>query len=98
LIKSYSNIKILKNGLKHYKIRYDNKGKINAYTDSDFVSDPNDRKSTSWHNILMGKNHISWYSKKQTTIVTSTTEAECLSIIDYKLNIYFMNKWENKNY
>jgi len=74
-------IKILKylNGTKHYKIRYDGKGKINAHTDSDFAGDPNDRKSTSGHIILMGTNPISWYSKKQTTVATSTAEAEYLS-------------------
>jgi len=60
------NIQILAylNGTKHYKIRYDGKGKINVHTDSYFAGDPNDRKSISGHIILMGTNTISWYSKK----------------------------------
>ena len=64
------------NGIKHYKIGYSGKGKINVHIDSNFSGDLKDRKSTSGHIIVMGTNFISWYIKKQTTVGTPTTETE----------------------
>jgi len=62
-----------------YKITYDGQGNIVAYTDSDFAGDIKDRKSTSGHIILLGNNPISWMSKKQSIVATSTAEAEYIS-------------------
>jgi len=74
-------VNILKylNSNKNYKITYDGKGDIIAYTDSDFAGDINDRKSTSGNIVLMGRNPICWNSKKQTVVATSTAEAEYIS-------------------
>jgi len=74
-------INILKylNYTKHYKITYKGQGEIRAYTDSDFAGDPRDRKSTSGYIILMDKDPISWQSKKQTVVATSTAEAEYIA-------------------
>ena len=63
----------------YYKITYDGQGDIVAYTDSDFAGDIKDRKSTSGHIILLGNNPISWMSKKQSIVATSTDETEYIS-------------------
>ncbi|XP_038877260.1 secreted RxLR effector protein 161-like, partial [Benincasa hispida] len=47
-----------------------------AYTDSDYVGDLEDRKSTSGYVFLMSSGAVSWCSKKQPIVTLSTTEAE----------------------
>jgi len=73
-------MKILKylNETKEYKLKYDGKGEIIAYSDVDFAGYIKDRKSTSGI-ILMGNFPISWSSKKQTIVATSTAEVEYIS-------------------
>jgi hypothetical protein len=50
--------------------------KFFAYTDADFTSNPDDRKSMSGYVFLLAGGAISWNSKKQTTVALSSTEAE----------------------
>ncbi|GJT57385.1 hypothetical protein Tco_0992439 [Tanacetum coccineum] len=50
------------------------------YVDSDHAGDYVDRKSTSGVCTFMGCCLTSWFSKKQTTLTISTTEAEYVSI------------------
>jgi len=64
------------NSTKEYKLKLDGQGTLNAYTDSDFAGDIEDRKSTSGYLILIGESPICWGSKKQSIVATSTTEAE----------------------
>ncbi|KAH9734849.1 Integrase catalytic domain-containing protein [Citrus sinensis] len=47
-----------------------------GYTDSDFMSDKDSRKSTSGYVFTLGSGAISWRSVKQSCITDSTTEAE----------------------
>jgi hypothetical protein len=47
-----------------------------GYTDSDFMSDRDSRKSTSGYVFMMGGGAISWRSIKQSCIADSTMEAE----------------------
>jgi len=77
--KKVMNILKYLNGTKEYKLKYDGKGEIIAYSDADFAGDIKDRKSTSGYIILMGNSPISWSSKKQTIVATSTAEAEYIS-------------------
>ena len=67
------------NSTKHYKVTYNETGEFAAYTDSDLGGDINDRKSTSGFIIVKGNNPICWGSKKQTTVATSTMEAEYIA-------------------
>nr|GEW31329.1 copia protein [Tanacetum cinerariifolium] len=53
---------------------------IVVYTDSDHAGDYVDRKSTSGICTFMGCCLTSWFSKKQTALAISTTEAEYVSV------------------
>ena len=72
-------INILKyiNSTKEFKIEYNGKGELVAYTDSDFAGCLEDRNPGGI--ILMGTSPICWLSKKQTSVATSTAEAEYIN-------------------
>jgi hypothetical protein len=53
-----------------------NSNQIYGYTNSDFASSLDDRKSTSGHVFQLGTNLISWASKKQPIVSISSVEAE----------------------
>ena len=50
-----------------------------GYTDSDFAGCKIDRKSTSGSCQFLGRRLVSWYSKKQHSVSTSTAEAEYIA-------------------
>ena len=56
---------------------------INAYCDSDWAGDPDDRHSTCGYGEFVGPNLISWSAKKQPMVSKSSTEAEyrCLALV-----------------
>lgn len=49
---------------------------LRAYSDSDWGSDPDDRRSTSGSCIFLGPNLVSWSSKKQPLVARSSAKAE----------------------
>src|SRR5436190_13184621 len=53
-----------------------------AYTDSDWASDPTDRKSITGYMIKLANGTFSWRSHTQTTIALSSTEAEYMALSD----------------
>ncbi|GAA0159048.1 transmembrane signal receptor [Lithospermum erythrorhizon] len=52
------------------------KEELKAYTDSDYVGDYDDKKSTSGYVFVLNGGAILWGSKKQPIVTLSTTEAE----------------------
>lgn len=54
---------------------------VTAYSDSDWAGDINDRKSISGFVIKVNDNPVSWSSKKQKTVATSTAEAEYVALV-----------------
>ncbi|KAK6148043.1 hypothetical protein DH2020_018955 [Rehmannia glutinosa] len=52
---------------------------LKGYSDSDYVGCRVDRKSTSGTCQMLGNRLVSWFSKKQNSIATSTVEAEYIA-------------------
>lgn len=66
------------------QIRYgphmDSGNQVLGYSDAYFANDKNDRKSVSGMVFLLGGGSISWRSRKQKSVSTSTTEAEYIAL------------------
>ena len=60
----------------------DSELRVEGYTDSNFISDLDDRKSMSGYVFIYNGGIISWKSFKQPIIVDSTTETEYITTSD----------------
>ena len=63
---------------KDYGLKFSSEGemKLTGYTNADWAYDIDDRKSTGAYCIYLGRNLISWSSKKQSVVVRSSAESE----------------------
>ncbi|CAB4003970.1 Hypothetical predicted protein [Paramuricea clavata] len=53
---------------------------VEGYSDADWASDSDDRRSTSGNVFVMSGGAISWASKKQPTVALSTSESEYIAL------------------
>jgi hypothetical protein len=53
---------------------------LEVFTDADYANDQQDRKSVSGAVIKLNGDVVNWITKKQSTVATSTCEAECYAV------------------
>lgn len=65
-------------GTKNHGLKYLRGGnhELYAYTDSDYVGDRDDRKSTPDYEFVLSRVAVSWSSQKESIVSLSSTEAE----------------------
>lgn len=71
-------------GSRNYALVYNGntmKG-LEAYTDSDWAGDPDDRRSITGYFFNLANGIISWQSRAQKTIALSSTQAEYMALSD----------------
>lgn len=69
-------------GTLYHGLFYDsrNASTIECYTDADYANFPDTKRSISGNCVFLGKNLVSWRSKKQSTVSRSSAEVEYRSI------------------
>jgi len=70
-----------------------NSNKIVGYSDADWATDPDHRRSISGGIITHNGNVVSWFSKKQPIVAQSTMEAEYIAAATTTKNIKWFQKW-----
>ena len=69
---------------------------IQGYTDSDFMSDIDDRKSTSESLFICNGGSVSWKSFKQMVIADSTMEVEYIAASEAAKEVFWYKKFATK--
>jgi hypothetical protein len=64
-----------------------------GYTDSDFMSDQDSRRSTSGYAFTLGGGAVSWMSVKQKCVADSTTEAEYVAASEASKEAAWLRKF-----
>lgn len=67
-----------------------NNNNLHAFSDADWAGDPDDSVSTQAYIVYLGKNLISWPSKKQKGVARSLTEAEYRSVANTSAEVRWL--------
>lgn len=81
-------------GTQDYALTYDGASNesLVAYTDSDWASDPSNRRSQTGFFAMLANGIICWKSRAQKTVAHSSTEAEYMALSDCsKLCLWLIN-------
>lgn len=73
-------------------IKYGESSDLIGYSDSDFASDVDTRKSTTGYIFKMNGGPITWSSQKQKTVALSTTEAEFVAASESAKEILWLQQ------
>jgi hypothetical protein len=73
-------LRYLKNTIDHGLLYRPGSLHLQAFSDSDWASSPDDRRSTSGFGVYLGNYLVSWSAKKQAVVSRSSTEAEYRSL------------------
>lgn len=78
------------------KLKFSKDGNANivSYVDSDWASDADDRRSCTGHDLVKQGGAISWNSKRQPTVVLSSTEAEYMALSSCAQETLFFRQLE----
>jgi len=63
---------------------------LHGFSDSDWASNPDDRRSTTGYGIFFGSNLISWSAKKQTVVSRSSTKAKYRAMAITTADLYWL--------
>ena len=82
------------NGTPDYGLWYskDSNAYLARYSDADWVGSVDDRESTSGGCLYLGKNLVSWMSKKQNSVSLSTAEVEYIATRSCCTQLLWMKK------
>ncbi|XP_035228117.1 secreted RxLR effector protein 161-like [Stegodyphus dumicola] len=80
------------NFLSQFSNNLDCSADVLGYSDSNYGGDAGDRRSTTGYVFLIGGGAVSWCSKRQPTIATSTTEAEYMALSAATKEVIWLNK------
>ncbi len=81
-------------GTKTLGITYNNKRKmeLEAYVDSDYASDKDERKSTTGYVIMLGGGAVQWKSQIQKMVSLSSIEAEYKALPTYTAEVTYLKR------
>lgn len=80
-------------GTRHFGIEYKGNADLVGYSDLDYASDVESRKSTTGYLFSMNNGPITWASRKQQTIALSTMEAEFMATCDATKELIWLKQF-----
>jgi len=63
-----------------------------AYSDADWAGDPDTRKSTTGYLVKLDGDLVSWASRRQPTVTTSSAEAEYMAITEVAKEVIWIRQ------